>query len=183
MVNISEYIQNIRFEIKSILFDWGNTVMKVFPGHLGPMATWTEVAAIEDIPNILPQLKELYQLVLISNAQDSNRASVLQALERVHLAQYFDEIFTPHELKERKPAPRFYLNVLRHIGIEPENGVMIGDDYQNDIIAAKQVGLWTIWYNANHQQLQNNSYPYHDAEVINLRDIVSIIQEKLKFHY
>ncbi len=179
MVNISEFIQNIRYEIKAILFDWGNTVMKVFPEQSGPMACWPEVSAVEGIPEILPLLKEKYQIILVSNAQDSNRDLVLQALERVNLAPHFHRIFTPHELNERKPAPRFYLNILKQIGIEPENGIMIGDDYENDIIAAKQVGLWTIWYNANQQQLNNNSFPYHDAEVNKLREVVSIIQEQM----
>lgn len=180
-MNISKYFQNLKFEIKALLFDWGDTVMKVFPEQSGPMASWSEVSVVEGIKEILPLLKEKYQIVLVSNAQDSDINHVRQALERVGLAEYFYEIFTPQELKERKPAPKFYLNILKQIKVESENAIMIGDDYEKDIIAAKQVGLWTIWYNPEHQKLNDLSYPYHDAEINNLRELSSIIQEKMKF--
>jgi len=181
MVNISEYFQNLRFEIKALLFDWGNTVMKVFPEQTGPMASWSQVDTIEGIREILPLLTDKYQIILVSNAQDSDQELVRQALERVELAHYFHEIFTPYELSERKPAPNFYLNILKRIEVEPENAIMIGDDYEKDIIAAKQVGLWTVWYNPDQQELKNISYPYHDAEIIHLLELASIIQEKMKF--
>lgn len=180
-MNISEYFQNLTFEIKALLFDWGDTVMKVFPEQVGPMASWSEVAAVDGINDILPILKEKYQIILVSNAQDSNRDQVWDALQRVDLSTYFDEVFTPKELNARKPAPDFYLNILKQIKVEPENAIMIGDDYEKDIIAAKQVGLWTIWYNPARQQLQNNRYPYHDAEVSHLKELSLIIQERMKF--
>ncbi len=154
--------------------------MKVFPEQTGPMALWTEVSAVDGTQEILPILKEKYQIVLVSNAHDSDKNHVRQALERVSLAEYFHEIFTPQELNERKPAPNFYLNILKRIAVEPENAIMIGDDYEKDIIASKQVGLWTIWYNPTKQQLKNNSYPYHDAEVNHLLELNSIIQGTMK---
>ncbi|UCE07278.1 MAG: HAD family hydrolase [bacterium] len=179
MVDISEYFQTLKFEIKALLFDWGNTVMKVLPEQNGPMASWSRVVTVEGIKETLPLLKDKYQIVLVSNAQDSDRALVRQALERVDLARYFDEIFTPQELKECKPAPNFYLNILKQIGAKPENAIMIGDDYENDIIAAKQVGLWTIWYNVDQKLLQNDGFPYHDAEIADIREVASVIREKL----
>jgi len=181
MVNISEYLENLRHEIKALLFDWGNTVMKVFPDQTGPMALWPKVVAVEGIQEILPLVKERFKIVLISNAQHSDRDLIYQALERVSLSQYFHEIFTPHELNERKPAPQFYLNILNQIEIEPENGIMIGDDYENDIIAAKQVGLWTIWYNEDNKQHLDTNFPYHDAEINKIEELASLIHKEMSF--
>jgi len=180
-MNISEYFKNLKYEIKALLFDWGDTVMTVFPDQTGSMASWSRVAPVEGIQEILPILKNKYQIVLVSNALDSDQQRVRQALERAEIADYFSEILTPQELIEQKPSPNFYLNILKRIEVEPENAIMIGDDYEKDIIAAKQVGLWTIWYNPGKQELKNNSYPYHDAEIHNLRELTSIIQEKMKF--
>ncbi len=179
-MDISEYFQNLKFEIKALLFDWGDTVMKVLPEYAGPMVSWSEVTAVEGIKEILPFLKEKYQIVLVSNAVDSDKNQVRQALERVGIAEYFSEIFTPQELKARKPSPKFYLNILKQIDIESENAIMIGDDYEKDIIAAKQVGLWTIWYNPGKQEFNKKGYPYHDAEVNHLRELRFIIQETMK---
>ena len=156
--------------------------MKVFPEQAGPMVSWSEVTAVDGIKEILPFLKEKYQIVLVSNAVDSDKNQVRQALERVGIAEYFSEIFTPQELKARKPAPKFYLEVLKQIKVESENAIMIGDNYEKDIIAAKQVGLWTIWYNPGKQELQENGYPYHDAEVTHLQELSCIIQGTMKFN-
>lgn len=180
-MNISEYLQNLHFKIEALLFDWGNTVMKIFPEQNGPMASWSEVAAIEGIQESLSRLKDDYKIVLVSNARDSDRTQVWQALERVDIAHYFQDIFTPKEVNERKPAPDFYLNILKQIEVKPENAVMIGDDYENDIIAAKQVSLWTIWYNPGRIKIDDTTFPYHDAEVFHFQQLSSIIKEKMKF--
>jgi len=181
MVNISEYIQNLRFQIKALLFDWGDTVMQVFPELDGPMASWSKVALVDGIQEILSLFKHKYKIVLVSNARDSDRSQVRQALERVNIADYFHEVFTPKELNQRKPAPGFYLKILKQIQVQPENAIMIGDDYEKDIIAAKQVGLWTIWYNPDKKKLKTGDFPYHDAEVTCLHQLSFIIQEGMKF--
>jgi len=155
--------------------------MKVFPDQTGPMASWSEVAAVEGIDEVLPNLKERYKIILVSNAQDSDREQVWKALEMVELAQYFHEIFTPIELNTRKPAPDFYLNILKQIKVEPEHAIMIGDDYEKDIIGAKQVGLWTVWFNPDQNEKKDSSFPYHDVEVAHLNELCLIIKEKMKF--
>ena len=180
-MNISEYLRNLHFKIDALLFDWGDTVMKVFPEQNGPMATWSEVAVVEGIQESLSLLKDDYKIILVSNAQDSDQAQVRRALERVDIEHYFHEIFTPKEVNESKPAPGFYLNILKQIEIEPENAVMIGDDYEQDIVAAKQVGLWTIWYNPDRKKIENTTFPYHDAEIAHLQQLRSAIQKKMKF--
>jgi HAD superfamily hydrolase (TIGR01662 family) len=181
MVNISDYFQNLHFEIKALLLDWGNTVMKVFPDQTGPMASWDDVAAVEGIGEVLEYLKNNYQVVLVSNARDSDRSLARKALERVQLSQYFHEVFTPHEINERKPNPNFYLKILKQIEVEPENAIMVGDNYEGDIIAAKQVGLWTVWYNPDHKQLHDEIFPYHDVELHRMAELHLVIQKKMKF--
>lgn len=181
MVNISEYFQNLHFEIKTLLLDWGDTVMKVFPNQIGPMASWNDVAAVEGIGGELENLKNIYQIVLVSNAQDSDRNLVRKALERVQLSQYFHEVFTPHEINERKPNPNFYLKILKQIDVEPENAIMVGDNYEGDIVAAKQVGLWTVWYNPDQKRLHDETFPYHDVELHRMEELHLVIQKKMKF--
>jgi len=177
MVDISNAIKNINYELNTILFDWGDTVMKVFPGQEGPMALWQQVAPVDGIEETLTVLQEKYRLVLISNAQNSDLDLVFRALERINLHPYFSEIFTPKEVNNRKPAPGFYLNVLNKLKLDPQKAVMVGDDYEKDIIGAKQVGLWTVWFNAQQKQM-NSNFPYHDFEVRNLQDIPQIIETK-----
>lgn len=178
-MNISKALQNIKFDLNAILFDWGNTIMKVYPEKQGPMFFWDKVAPVDGANNVLPVLSEKYKLVLLSNAHESDKDLVCQALDRINLGQYFSNVFTPKELGCRKPSPNFYLKTLEHLQLEPENVLMIGDDYLLDIIAAKQVGLWTIWF--NHENINHNSeFPYHNYEIQTLKEIPDIIKSAFK---
>jgi len=178
-MDISKALQNIKFDLNTILFDWGNTIMKIFPDEQGPMFYWNKVAPVDGANKILPALSEKYKLVLLSNARDSDNRLVCQALDRINLRQYFSHVFTSGELSCHKPSPDFYLKTLEHLQAEPENSVMIGDDYQQDIIAAKQVGLWTIWLN-NKNSNRNSAFPYHDFEVQSLGEIPNILSSRFK---
>ena len=55
-------------EIKAIVFDWGDTVMRDFPFE-GAMKDWPFVAAIPGIEDTLAELKKKYILVMGSNAR------------------------------------------------------------------------------------------------------------------
>ncbi|MFZ5517343.1 MAG: HAD family hydrolase [Candidatus Zhuqueibacterota bacterium] len=178
MVDISEYMKNYRPELHAIIFDWGNTIMRVFPDQPGPMAFWPLVQCEAEINNVLSALHGMYQLALCTNASDSDQRLVREALARVELEHYFDEVLTPHELKAFKPAPDFFFNALKKIEVEPERAIFIGDDYTNDIVAAKQIGLWTVWYNNRRQPIEIGGYPYHDIEIAHLSEILSFIHHK-----
>lgn len=154
--------------------------MKVFPDKAGPMASWNQVAVVDGIASQLEILKSNYQLILVSNASESDRALVREALERVQLSHYFHEVFTPHEIDARKPDPDFYLTILDHIETAPEHAIMVGDNYKSDIIAAKQVGLWTVWYNPDQKQLHNEIFPYHDIELHRMGDLHLAVRKKMK---
>jgi FMN phosphatase YigB (HAD superfamily) len=51
------------------------------------------------------------------------------------------------ELHFAKPRPHFYEEVLARIGFEPDQAIMVGDDFQNDIAPAQAVGMHTYWIN------------------------------------
>lgn len=44
-----------------------------------------------------------------------------------------------------KPWPQYYEEILTRLGFEPDEAVMVGDDWRNDIIGASQAGLNTFW--------------------------------------
>ena len=51
------------------------------------------------------------------------------------------------ELHFAKPRPHFYEEVLARIGFEPDQAIMVGDDFQNDIAPAQTVGMHAYWIN------------------------------------
>ena len=132
-------------EIKALIFDWGDTVMKDFQEFSGPMAEWPHVEIVPGIEETLQALHEEYIICLATNAGASDALLVRKALERAHIDHYFTEIFTSKELGYHKPQVEFFESILRKLNLSAKECVMIGNDYMKDIVAAKEVGLQTIY--------------------------------------
>lgn len=129
----------------TIVFDWGDTVMRDFDAP-GPMAWWPEVAAMPGVGEALQVLAARYPLVLASNAPLSDVGQIAQALARVGLDGYFTACFNMRMLGASKPEPRFFQNLCAALGTMPSACVMVGNDYHNDMEGAKQAGMRTVWY-------------------------------------
>ena len=151
--------------IRVIIFDWGDTVMKVFPEFSGPMAHWPKVEAVLGVEEALKMAAKDYQLVLASNAADSSSDLVRDALERVGLERYFLHVMTARDLGAAKPEPGFFKAVLRNTGCQPGEAVMVGDHFETDIASAKGVGLWTIWYNPRGKDPPKHRLPAADVVI------------------
>ena len=48
--------------IHTLVFDWGNTLMQVFPEYSGPMLEWPQIAPVKGIKTALTRLKPHYRL-------------------------------------------------------------------------------------------------------------------------
>jgi putative hydrolase of the HAD superfamily len=138
--------------IRALVFDWGDTVMRVFPEYSGPMAHWPRVEVVPGIENALREVKKSYVTALASNASDSGSSLVRDALERAGLEKYFDEVFTARDLNATKPDSAFYRGILHNLKLAPDEVVMIGDQFETDIAGAKKAGFWTIWYNPSDRE-------------------------------
>lgn len=49
-----------------------------------------------------------------------------------------------------KPRPEFYAEVLARLGRRPDQAVMIGNDWENDIVPAAALGMQTYWVTTNN---------------------------------
>ena len=153
-----------------VLFDWGDTVMRVFPEYEGPMAGWPQVEALPGVAEALQVLRPRYRLVLATNAAESGATLVCQALRRVGLEEYFEAVFTARELGARKPAPAFFQALLARLGCAPHEVTMVGDEYRVDVAGAKEAGLRAVWFNPAVRPCPA-AHPLYDAEVLAMADL------------
>ncbi len=160
--------------ITTLVFDWGNTLMKVDPRFSGPMMLWDEVWAMPGVEEVLFSLQNLYQLVVGTNAADSNAFQVGKALERVNLKKPFQAIFTARELGARKPDLGFFRQVESVLGVHPDQIVMVGDQFSEDVLGAKRAGWKAIWYNPEGEPAPG-LLPLQDAEIQNLSELPHIL--------
>ena len=130
-----------------LLFDWGNTLMREFAGAAGPMVDWPRVAAMPGAVEALTLLRRERWLALATNAVDSDEAQIRGALARVGLEVLLDAVYCFRRIGHRKPSEAFFRHILADLGIGPDRVIMIGDDFDADVLGANRAGLRAVWFN------------------------------------
>ena len=54
-------------------------------------------------------------------------------------------VTTYENMHSAKPAIVYYREILTNINVKADRALMVGDDWENDIVPASQVGLITYW--------------------------------------
>ena len=161
-------------QLTTIVFDWGNTIMIDDPRFSGKMKDWPEVKLIDGAFDVLDKLSNKYSLILATNAEDSNTEDIYEALKRVKINSFFNQIFTFREIKTKKPEPEFFNTILDKLQLTPNSVLMIGDDYKKDILGAKLAGWKTIWFNPAGLPADAH-LPLQDMEVRSLKEIPDLL--------
>ncbi len=59
--------------------------------------------------------------------------------------QSFALVTTIENMHATKPHQAYYEEILAHVACAPYEALMVGDDWQRDIVPAASLGLWTYW--------------------------------------
>jgi len=113
------------------------------------------------------------RLGAISNGSDDRNAR--QMLEATNLLPFFELILTSAALGTRKPDPAIFRAALAHFGAVPSQAVMVGDDYEADILGATGVGMTAIWITRRvrerHEAVSDKAVP----TVASLREVADLL--------
>ncbi|MGQ4810095.1 Phosphoglycolate phosphatase [Candidatus Entotheonellaceae bacterium PAL068K] len=90
----------------------------------------------------LVALRRRYRLGLLSNF--THGPAVRTILDRLGLTQLLDVILISGELGYRKPHPRVFVALQRHISLPKAQIAFIGDDPEADVRGAQEAGLQPI---------------------------------------
>ena len=66
-------------------------------------------------------------------------------MERTGLLADIPALVTPEDAGAWKPDPAMFLHALDALGVAPSEAMMIGDDYEKDIVPAEKLGLQVFW--------------------------------------
>jgi len=143
MDKLSSKLRNI----KVLLFDWGDTLMRDFKDLKGPMCFWGNVEVIDGVEEFLDACYEKYPLVVATNAGFSDTELMTKALYRGEIDKYFSFFFSSKELGVAKPDPLFFQTIAGKINAEPSSIAVIGNDYKKDIEPSKKAGMMTFFFN------------------------------------
>jgi len=131
---------------RCLLFDWGDTLMRDLKLP-GPMAAWERVEAMPYAVEVLAALRPHWTLALATNATDSDEAAIWAALHRAGLGHFLDKVYCFRRIGRRKPSAEFFAYILNDLQADRARVIMIGDDFETDVLGANRAGLRATWLN------------------------------------
>jgi putative hydrolase of the HAD superfamily len=101
---------------------------------------------------ILEYLKPKYKLHIITNGFKEVQQT---KLDKSNISHYFETVTSSEAVGVKKPNPKVFNHALALANTKKENGIMIGDNYEADILGALNIGLDAICYNYHNVDLDN----------------------------
>lgn len=102
---------------------------------------------------ILDHLLPKYQLHIITNGFNEVQD---KKIEKSGLRKYFDKIITSEDAGVKKPNPLIFEYALSLTNARPNESIMIGDNWEADIMGAKNKGFDVIFCNFNRESVAEN---------------------------
>lgn len=97
------------------------------------------------------------KLGLVTNTFEGHADQILKELD---LHQYFQVIVEGKDVEVYKPHRAPFEFALESLGVTPEKSVMVGDEFFNDMVGAKRIGMNTVWINARDHVLEEMLLKY-----------------------
>jgi FMN phosphatase YigB (HAD superfamily) len=61
------------------------------------------------------------------------------------LQKYFTKVYISEDIKAPKPSQKIFEHAIKSSNAKKETSLMIGDDFQTDIVGALRFGIDTVW--------------------------------------
>lgn len=118
---------------------------------------------------VLEYLSPQYSLYIISNGFRELQA---QKMKSSGIDRYFKKVILSEDIGVMKPYPEIFHFALSATQSELRNSIMIGDNWNADIIGAEGVGMDHIFYNVEKRM----DFPFQATHVIDeLNELLSIL--------
>ena len=118
----------------------------------------------------LEVLSDHFPMILVSNFYGNIRT----VLDEFDLAKYFREIIESAEVGIRKPDPEIYRLAIEKFGLTPQEVIIIGDSYKNDITPANILECRSIWLKGKGWDNKDDSleHPYIIRDFSKLKSLL-----------
>ena len=141
---------------RTILFDWGDTVMRDYPERTTPMVEWETVEVIEGVTDVLAYLHSSgRRIILATSAAISDESQIRGALSRGGLDSYFSQIYCFKNTQLPK-GEEFYRYILNDLGVSISDVLMVGDGFEKDIQIPNTLGIFAVWFNPKSDEVRRD---------------------------
>lgn len=155
---------------RKLMLDYINTyTKKQYPEEFiyGCTDRWTDSVPQKldkSIIKMLEYLKNKYQMVILTDWYADQQ---IKRLEKLDILKFFSKVYSAENVK-RKPFKEAFLQAIGDNN--PEECVMIGDDFERDIKGALNAGLKAIYYNPDNKIVEKETLKnlkYHTISQLN----------------
>lgn len=139
-------LKKLRFELTFKAFEIvGIDPLEMNLHYLAQMPFQTNL--VDGAPDLLQYLKARgYHLFIITNGF---REVQLKKLEETGLDKYFFKVYISEDIKSPKPSPEIFEYAIKSSNAKKKSSLMVGDDFQADIIGALDYGISAVWLNSS----------------------------------
>ena len=130
------------------------------------------VVPYDDAVETINALGKSYRIGIISNG---NRRKQWSQLNKLKLAAQIPQdhiIVSPDGI--RKPNPAIFHKALHKLGVKPEECVMIGDSWRNDVAGAARAGIDAIWINRKGTKKQPSPSKLGKAVIVTVSNLADL---------
>lgn len=99
------------------------------------------------VPGIGPLLRRLHGRVQVGVVSNNETVEQREKLTFLGLAQWIDHLVVSQEIGVAKPDRRIFEAALSRSSAAPDEAVMIGDSWVNDVRGARSAGIGAVWFN------------------------------------
>lgn len=125
------------------------------------------LALFDEAREVLAALRgQGYRIAIVSNGGQQESAAKQFGIDR-----YIDAIVGSWHVGFKKPMPEIFRMALTSLEVSPGETVMVGDDWDADIVGAREVGIIGIYLNRGKEPS-----PPGEHSIDNLRSVLALIQ-------
>lgn len=124
---------------------------------------------------VLDELKGKVKLLLLTNGAPDLQQEKLAGFP--DLEKYFDHIIISGDFGEGKPSLSIFRHAVELLGIDPSEGLMVGDKLTTDILGSNGIGMPNVWINHHGVKRTDEIVPVH--EVSDLNGLLALVETML----
>jgi FMN phosphatase YigB (HAD superfamily) len=149
--------------------------MRDFREFSGPMHLWPEVAVMPGVVDALNVISQGRVIGLATNAVDSSEEEIRMALRRVELDRLVNRIYCFRKTGFMKPSRKFFEFILRDMDLDRSEMIMVGDNFEKDIIGATRCGIFAIWLNL--ESLEHRAGILYET-ILSLDELPAVVEKR-----